>query len=306
MKSIKNTKLSLLLLLLLVAVSCKKNTSKNIVFEEITTKDYILNKPTKAIKAVLVLFGGYPEKPKDVKREFPILKYAKKNSIAVLYMNYNQKLWMEQEEKEALAKQLEQIFTAHKLPSTNIYIGGFSSGGNVSLLLSNYIAEHQLKITPKGVFIVDSPIDLAVLYTSSEKNILHSFSAVSIQESTWLLKNLEAKFGNPHQNISPYETAAVFTSKTANTDNLKSLMTAKIRLYTEPDTLWWKKNRMADYEQTNAFYIKKLAARLTEQGFKNVAYIPTINKGYRSNGERHPHSWAIVDKKELIAWMLKK
>ena len=78
MKSIKNTKLPLLLLLVLVAISCKNNTSKKIIFEEITTRDYILNKPTKAIKSVLVLFGGYPEKPEDVKREFPILKYAKK------------------------------------------------------------------------------------------------------------------------------------------------------------------------------------------------------------------------------------
>ena len=63
---------------------------------------------------------------------------------------------------------------------------------------------------------------------------------------------------------------------------------------------------MADYEQMNAFYIKNLSKSLTKQGFENVEYIATKNKGYRANGDRHPHSWGIVDKKELIDWMLKK
>ena len=79
----------------------------------------------------------------------------------------------------------------------------------------------------------------------------------------------------------------------------------QIRLYTEPDTLWWKKNRMADYDQMNAYYIKRLSESLKKSGFRSVEYIPTQNKGYRANGERHPHSWSIIDKKELIKWMMK-
>ena len=31
-----------------------------------------------------------------------------------------------------------------------------------------------------------------------------------------------------------------------------------------------------------------------------------IIKGIEQNGERHPHSWAIVDKKGLINWILEK
>lgn len=60
---------------------------------------------------------------------------------------------------------------------------------------------------------------------------------------------------------------------------------------------------MADHEQMNAFYIKKLSETLIEKGYEHVEYIPTTNKGYRANGERHPHSWVIVDKKDLIKWM---
>ncbi|MFS4493882.1 hypothetical protein [Maribacter sp. 2308TA10-17] len=63
---------------------------------------------------------------------------------------------------------------------------------------------------------------------------------------------------------------------------------------------------MAGYEQMNAFYIKKLSERLLEKEFEHVEYIPTINKGYRANGERHLHSWTIVDKDGLINQILTK
>ncbi len=163
----------------------------------------------------------------------------------------------------------------------------------------------QFYIDPKGVFIVDSPIDLVALYRSFEKNIKRNFSEPAIQESTWLLKTLSNNFGTPRDNIENYEKNAVFTYSKNNISNLKNLEQTKIRLYTEPDTIWWKENRMADCEQMNAFYIKRLSESLTQAGFENVEYIPTTNKGYRANDDRHPHSWSIVDKQDLMNWILK-
>ena len=125
-----------------------------------------------------------------------------------------------------------------------------------------------------------------------------------MQESTWLLQTLGTQFGNPNIDISKYQEYAVYTSITDHTDNLKNLKNTKIRMYTEPDTLWWKENRMADYDQMNAYYIKNLSETLKTLEFKDVEYISTKNKGYRANGERHPHSWAIVDKTNLINWIL--
>ncbi|MEM7086119.1 MAG: hypothetical protein AAF489_08055 [Bacteroidota bacterium] len=283
----------------------KQITSEKLEFTEIIKEEYELYKPNKEVKAVLILFGGYPEVAEDIKREFKILDIARKNKIAVILSNFNQKLWLEENEKHQLAKSLQNIIVENQLPTNNIIIGGFSSGGVVSLLISNFITGmKQFYMDPKGVFIIDSPIDLVALYKSSEKNIARNFSEPSVQESTWLLETLGSNFGNPKDDIRKYEAKAAFTFSTDNTSNLKKLKRTKIRLYTEPDTLWWKKNRMADYEQMNAFYIEKLSESLIEKGYKNVEYIPTTNKGYRANGERHPHSWAIVDKNDLISWIL--
>ncbi|MCH2045261.1 MAG: hypothetical protein MK212_14185 [Saprospiraceae bacterium] len=287
------------------SVSTETSTSVKAEFREIKQETYELTKPTENIAKVLVLFGGFPEKPEDIKREFNILDLAKQNSIAVVYMNYNQKLWLAETEKQKLAQQLQTIFTDHQLPTDDIYIGGFSSGGNVSLLISAYlVANKSFGLVPKGVFLVDSPIDLVALYRSSEKNLMRNFSEVSVQESTWIIETLEKAFGDPHEQLSTYEQYAVYTSVTDNIDNLKNLKDLKIRFYTEPDTTWWKTNRKADYDQMNAFYIKKLSESLKASGFNQLAYIPTKNKGFRANGDRHPHSWSIVDKSQLVQWIM--
>ena len=275
-------------------------------FQEIKNDSYELYKPTKKIKATLVLFGGFPENAEDIKREFKILENAKNNGISVLFMNYNRKLWLGKNELLQLSEELENIFKANKLSNNNIYIGGFSSGGNMALLISDFLTSGNSDLIPKGVFIIDSPIDLAALYNTAQKNVERDLSNSTTEESTWLLETLGKEFGNPNKNISNYESFSVYTSETNNIDNIKHLKNTKIRLYTEPDTLWWKEKTMAKYDEMNAYYIKSLSESLKKFEFKDVEYIPTENKGYRSNGEHHPHSWSIIDREDLINWMLKE
>ncbi len=273
--------------------------------ESVITDEYELHSPINKSSAVLCLFGGYPERAADIKREFDIVELAIKNDIAVVLMNYNQKLWLEEGEKSQLAKFFVNIMVEHDMPQDNVYIGGFSSGGVISLLICDYlIGAESYGLEPKGVFIVDSPIDLAALYRSSVKNVERNFSPTSVQESTWLLETLGEQFGDPAEHIERYDEASIYTDETDHTYNLRHLMNTKIRLYTEPDTLWWREHRMVDPDQTNAYYIEKLYESLIAKGYNQVDYIPTKNKGYRANGERHPHSWSIVDQNELIEWMI--
>jgi len=300
-----------LIILLIILVSCrsekKQVAEKEVKTEIYKTKDFEIIKPIKDSKAVLILFGGYGENPDDIKREFKILNIAKKNLISLVLMNYSQKLWLEENEKNNLAKLLQNTLEKYGLNNKDIYIGGFSSGGIISLHISNFImGARQFYIEPKGVFIVDSPIDLLELHKASMKNISRNFSDISVQESNWLINTLENKLGNPINGILEYEKYSVYTLETNHTENLNRLKNTKIRLYTEPDIEWWKKNRMADYEQMNAYHIKMLSEALYNRDFKKVEYIPSENKGYRNSGERHPHSWSIIDKEDLIDWILNK
>ena len=266
-------------------------------------QDYELLLPNAQQKGVLILFPGFPETPAVVKQEFDIEEPAKGAGIVVALMQFNRRMWLEDEEKSKLATIINQMFEEHGLDKSNVYISGFSSGGNIALLLSDYLVQSSSEVQPKGVFVIDSPVDLLALYENSQRNIARNFSPVSVQESQMIVQLLESSFGQPENGIGEYEAHSVYTGKTHNIDNLSSLENVSIRLYTEPDTVWWKQNRMYEYEDMNAYAIKQLSDDLNEHGHP-VEYIPTEHRGYRANGDRHPHAWSIVDVDDLIAWML--
>ena len=299
-----------IIILLLIVTSCKGQSEKNNqtekpISEIIQTTEFELIKAEKQ-KGLLILFPCFPCDAKNTLSEFKIAEITVKNNFSVLAMNLNQRLYLNQNEKQELAEQLTRIIKEQNLSKKNIFIGGFSSGGNVSLLISDYLVENKSQIQPKGVFIVDSPIDLLGLYGTAEKNLKLNFSESSIQESTWIKNMFDKEFGNPSNGIMTYEQNSPYTFKTENIDNLKGLEKLKIRFYTEPDLKWWKEYAKNEYEDLNAFYIQKLSNKLKiEFGEDNVELINTENRGYRANGERHPHSWSIVNEKELINWMLK-
>jgi hypothetical protein len=287
-----------------VTVNEKTATDKT-SYELIRTAFYTVEKPSDSTAATLILFGGYPENAEDIQREFAISEIAQSNKIAVVYMNFNRTLWFENNQLDSLSNVFVTLLDSLDLPTKKLCIGGFSSGGAVALHLSNYLQQiPKDNYKPSSVFIVDSPIDLSQLYYTSEKNLERAFSEVSVQESKWIIHQLGNRLGNPHEDISPYEQHSIFTWQTKHVENLAYLKNTALRLYTEPDTAWWKENRMVTYEETNAFLIHQLHQTLQNTGFKHVSYIATENKGYRANGDRHPHSWSIVNKEDLIEWIL--
>jgi hypothetical protein len=265
---------------------------------------YELILPKGKLNGILILFPGFGENPAGIQSEFKILNSAINQGVGIALMKNNQQLWLTEEEKTQLFILLRQMVKENAIDHNNIYIGGFSSGGNVTLLLSNYLMKQEKVIQPKGVFIIDSPVDLLRLYENAQRNISRNFSQVAVGESKMLVDLLETTFGKPDQNLDKYEAYGVYTSKTNNTNNVSYLKNVKIRLYTEPDSVWWKQNRGNNYEETNACVIESLSKELRKKfGNKKIEYIPTQKRGYRSNGTRHPHSWSIVDIDELLQWM---
>ena len=296
-------------LFLLTDVGClaqEKAQPTLVPFTTNKTDHYELLIPTEKRMGVLILFPGFPENPDVVKREFKIVAPAMEAGIAVALMKFNRRLWLEEDEKTELSAIINRLFNENNLGKENVYIGGFSSGGTISLLISDYLVQSKSNVQPEGVFVVDPPVDLLGLYENSQRNIKRNFSPVSVQESEMIVSMLESNFGKPEDSIEPYEEHAVYTSQTHNTDNVSHLQNVKLRFYTEPDTVWWKQNRQNEYEEMNAYFIKKLATDLTKEFGDNVAYIPTENRGYRSNGDRHPHAWSIVEVDDLIGWMIGK
>ena len=301
----------LMISMLFVLVACSNN--KGVKQKEqsalpevinIVSDDYELFMP-KNQEGLLILFPCFPCDAENTRTEFNIIDIAIANNISVLLMNFNQHLWLSKTEKKEVEKILVDAVSNNNINTSNTFIGGFSSGGNVSLLLTDYLKSTGSAIQPKGVFIVDSPIDLLALYETAQETIKKDFSDVAVQEANWIVETFDAKLGVGDTAMVNYSNKSPYLSKTNSTKNISGLGGLKIRFYSEPDTLWWSINRQAAYENMNACYIAQLANDLSKlYGEDKVTYIKTKNRGYRANGDRHPHSWAIVDEKDLVNWIL--
>ena len=295
-------KIFLVLIVVTILFSCKSFISE---VNHIIDKEFEIYKVSNS-KATLVLFPCFPCDIENTKNEFPIIDEANNKGVSVILMNYNFKLYLKDSELQNLSKQFNSIFKNNKLSTDNVYIGGFSGGGNVTLLLSNSLIKEENSIQPKGVFIVDSPIDLLGLYKVAEKNIISNFSSESVQEANWIIDTFNSEFGNPKDSISLYKKLSPYTLETNTISNVENLKKLKIRLYTEPDFDWWLKNRKNQKDEINSYFIEQLYNDLKIKGFQKIELINTKNKGYRADGTRHPHSWAIVDKENLLNWVLEK
>jgi hypothetical protein len=295
-------KIFFVLFVVTILFSCKSSISE---VNHIIDKEFEIYKVANS-KVTLVLFPCFPCDIQNTKNEFPIIEEANKKGVSVILMNYNFKLYLKDSELQNLTKHFNSIFKNNKLSTDNVYIGGFSGGGNVTLLLSNYLIKVENSIQPKGVFIIDSPVDLLGLYKVAEKNIISNFSSESVEEANWIIDTFNSEFGNPKDSISLYKKLSPYTLETNTISNLENLKKLKIRLYTEPDFDWWLQNRKNQKDEINSYFIEQLYNDLKIKGFQKIELINTKNKGYRADGTRHPHSWAIVDKENLLNWVLEK
>ncbi len=269
-----------------------------------STEDFIFYRAANE-KAALVIFPCLGCTAASTVLDFPIVDEANASGISVLILNYSQTIYLLENEKIELNNFLNEVFDYYQIDTNNVYLGGFSAGGNISLLMTDYLLRNNKKNHPKGLFMVDSPIDIGGLYKNALKNIDRNISEIAVAEAMWIKNTLDSAIGSYSENSLKYDSISPYTYSNHHIKNIESIKDIKLRFYSEPDTLWWKNNRGSDYKDLNCFYISNLVKDLKSAGANKIDYITTENKGYRSDGRRHPHSWSIVDKSELINWIKK-
>jgi hypothetical protein len=144
-------------------------------------------------KAVLILFPCFPCTIEHTKTEAGFLKSIEKKRITTILLDYNQKLFLTESEKQEYAKTLEKIFKRYKISTDNLYIGGFSSGGNVALLMTAFFVKNHHPIQPKGLLVVDSPIDIEKLYDNAKKDVAKNVDPEAVEEGEFSPNSLKKK-----------------------------------------------------------------------------------------------------------------
>ncbi len=269
---------------------------------------YLAVKPqTKKIDGVLILLPGFGQRAETIFPETKLHNVGYLNNILTIGFAQGTKLYADKETQDKLTNVLKDILKRYKIDKSKFVIGGFSAGGTVALRYAELCKQYPNKfpITPKGVFVVDSPIDIFTIYELLENNIENKYSEVAVQEAEWLTNLIKNDHGMPRENIDFYKEINPFSMNKKFGENERWLKDMAVRAYHDVDIEWRLVNRNQPVSTQSYLVTSELINRLLLMGNLKAEFMQTYQTGYRSNGMRHPHSWSIVDEVECIHWLKK-
>ena len=239
-----------------------------------------------------------------------IIDYAISQSLAVLYTTTDNRLefFFENSKMQETEDYIYEVLMNHNIPKNKILYCGMSLEGTRAMRLAmfGHSSNSTHKVVPRAIAICDAPLDMVRFHKEMVKAKKLNHTTITANEGTWVSGYLEKNLGGtPKDALDAYLDYSPYSYIADGGPNLSQLYDIHIRCYTEPDVNWWMDTRRKDYYAMNAIDMAALINDLKIRGNENAELIITQNKGYRPNGQRHPHSWNIVDEKELVDWFLK-
>ncbi|MCC6413276.1 MAG: hypothetical protein IT270_16560, partial [Saprospiraceae bacterium] len=206
--------LAFFVLLLSASLSCSAQPE----YRTIADDRYELILPDQP-KTVLVLFPGYFETRDNIKVEAKkIVDDALGAHVAVLLMSFNQHLYLTHTEKQDLNDAINEVLGG--IENVPFYLGGFSSGGNVALLLSNHMASTKADKQPSGVFVVDSPVDIERLYLAAQNDIKRNVNGGAVSEGRMIISTMNNALGTPADSLQNYDAVSPYLFSKHSTHNV--------------------------------------------------------------------------------------
>jgi pimeloyl-ACP methyl ester carboxylesterase len=258
------------------------------------------------VQAVLILLDGYGGNADGFLSETKIHNVAWANDILTVCVPTGLRLFADQSMITLLNRVCGEVIKKYQIRNDRFVIGGMSSGGTIALRYAELCRERpsEYPIVPKMVFDVDSPIDLLGLYRSSRRDTLKNLpNAWWNYESNMILDKFRSELGDSTGELQHYRAASPFLRDLNQPGNESFLKDLAVRSYHDVDVNWYIQNRRRSLYETNMLDASELINRLQIMNNSRADFISSRITGRRSNGQRHPHSWNIVDEIDLIQWI---
>jgi len=238
-----------------------------------------------------------------------LINYSLKNHLAVIYATTDNRLefFFDKNKMLEIEGYINEVITTNNLPKENLLFCGMSLEGTRALKLAMFenSPDSKYKLKPKAIVLCDSPLDMVRFHKEMVKAKELNFTPVTANEGEWVSGYLEKNLGGtPEENLRAYINYSPYRYSDDSVKNYLNFKDIAVRAYTEPDVNWWIDTRRKDYYSMNAIDLAALINELKIAGNVNAELITTTYKGYRPDRTRHPHSWSIVDEKEMINWFI--
>lgn len=302
-----------LLIALYIQFGCNNHTSE-IMIDKIVIDDedpnygyYHAVKPKLNVDAVLFLLPGFGQKSEDIFLDSKLPELAFENGILTIGFSGIMRLTADSLLTNKIDQVVSDVLDRYGLDSPFVVFGGFSAGGTIALRYSEKCLEnpdlHPTK--PGAIFMVDSPVDLFYSWELAMQNMRNNYSEITVNEAKHIEKVYRHYYGTvPSENPETFRSLSPFSMDTILGRNEATLIQTPLRTYHDIDVKWRLENRNQTVRNSNYLVSSELINRLLLLGNTNAEFIQSHNSGYRRNGDRHPHSWSIVDDKECIYWIL--
>lgn len=299
----------LLALLLFTTTFCR---SRPAVFEKIvvdSTDDvsgyYLAVRPTdRAINGALILLNGFGSQAEKIFPETRLPETAARAGILTICMAMGNKICADSMVEQRLNALLRDVVQRFGIKPDAFILGGFSAGGAIALRYTERCRESpgHYPVQPRAVFAVDSPVDLLALWQFFERQTTRNFAPAAVGEARFVSDLMRKEYGTPSENRDVYLKLTPFCADLAEAGNERHLTDIPVRVYHDVDIPWLLKNRRQSAFDANFAASSELINRLLLAGNERAEFV-SGKTGIRSNGDRHPHAWSIVDEEECVRWM---
>jgi len=211
---------------------------------------------------------------------------------------------------DAILKELDDLVRGlveqYEVPPGRIAVGGFSAGGIGAVRYAQFCLKHEgTNDRLAAVFAVDSPLDFERWFNATELYLGRlSLAGRELAEDKSVLNALRKAFGgSPTEVLDAYRRQSAISTNIPDGGNARLLKDTPIRIYIEPDVKWRVENWNRDASTFNLIDATALINILRLMGNQEAELITTHGRGYRPNGSRNPHSWSIVDERDLTRWL---
>lgn len=300
---------SLLLFCLLLSQHLQSQSQKKILLNEKDEQSgyYLVAEPPRldSIAGVLVLLAGFGQTPEQTPPETKLHTLAAANKLLTVFCAGGNKLYADSVTLEKINNVMSDVLSRYKVNKNAFVLGGYSAGGMIALRYVELCNEfpNKFPIAPKAVFTVDSPIDIFTVYEQLELSIKNKYSELAVEEAVRAIGYIKADYGVPREQVATYSKLTAFSMNAEYSQNEIFLKNTAVRTYHDVDIAWRINNRNQTVHGSNYEVTAELINRLVLMGNKKAEFMQSFKTGYRANGQRHPHSWSIVDETECIAWI---
>lgn len=301
----------LLGMLMLITGICKGQSLKKIETDktDIHSGHYLVVEPENpdSIKGVLFLLAGFGQIPENTPPETGLHNVAFANNLLTVFYAAGNKLYADSVTRVKISTVVKDVLKRYKVNKNAFVFGGFSAGGMIAMRYVELCLQYPgiYPVNPAGIFTVDSPIDIFTIYEHLEESAANRYSEPAVEEAERAIRFIKEDHGIPREHIPLYSELTAFSMNKEYGQNELFLRNTAVRTYHDVDIAWRINNRNQTVHNSNYEVTAELINRLVLLGNKRAEFMQTFKTGYRANGERHPHSWSIVNEVDCIQWVNK-